>query len=152
MVVLSVVASCSVQIGGDGSVDRVGSFDYESDVLPLVDRVMVDGLGASSAAAFMELMPPGAATEHDTADALERIADALGAWSGNYTIDRHLRPPDTVYAQLGPDPIEVMEVYIDTTFANGPARVRIAVGDVDGLLQLIAWDVTASSPVSAADG
>lgn len=146
--VVAVVAAAVVAIGllGAATVDddevsdeRIGAFDYTNDVVPMVDTVMRDGLGDSSAESLLALMPSGEVSLDGISSVLEQLEDVGGDWSGEYSITSHEVLPDTVVQGFGN--YDLMVVDIDSAYEKGPVTVHLVFADVADQLRLIRFDV-----------
>jgi len=147
--VLVVVAAAAIAIGlfgaatGDDdevSNDQVGAYDYTTDVVPMVDTVMRDGFGDSSAENLLALMPSGEVNLEEISSLLEQLADGGGDWSGEYEITSHDVVPDAVVQGFGN--YDLMVVDIDSAYENGPVHVQLVFADVADQLRLLRFDVT----------
>ena len=147
--VLVVVAAAAIAIGllgaatGDDEVsnDHVGAYDYETDVVPLVDRIVNEGFGEQDPSVLVDAMPAGVTTEDEMRSAFEQIEAGAGEWSGEYRIASHDLARNTTVTGLSTTSMDLMVVSIVSSYENGPADLQLVFADYDDELQLIRWDI-----------
>lgn len=141
VVTLGIGAVSWAATSDDDDDDRVGASDYETDVVPLVDRTMDVVFRDPSADDLVALFAPGVATADEVEQSLESVGAGVGALDGEPRIVEHEVFEDQQVPGIGDD-IDVVRVRLEATFENGPGDVVITLCDIDGDLRLLRWDVS----------
>lgn len=152
-IVLAVVAAATLAAGITGLAssadgddrdvahDTVGSFDFQSDVVPYVDQIVDRVFRDPNADALMNIFVAGAASRDQATQAMDQLDELAGGLVGDYEITDHRVRNDLRVDELNRSFDEV-DIKIDADFENGPGQLLLAIVDVDGQLQLLSWNIT----------
>ncbi|MEN9646210.1 MAG: hypothetical protein RL238_2879 [Actinomycetota bacterium] len=137
VLVLGVVGAVA-KVNEVPAADRLGSFEVERDMEPMVADVMA-AIERGDPSEINALFHEGMATEDQIAGLLEQIDGAVGPFTGDYSVVDHSRETQDV-PQLG-GATELMNVFLDAEFERGTAQVAVTFGVVDDELVLLGWHV-----------
>lgn len=111
--------------------DRLGSFEMERDIEPMVADVMA-ALETGDAAELGALFPDEVASDEAVVELLDQLDTAVGPFTGDYEVVDHQRTSQVVPALGGT--IEMMDVLVMARFEQGQRQAVVTVGVVDGSL------------------
>lgn len=111
--------------------DRLGSFEMERDIEPMVAEVMA-AFARADVAELGAMLPDEVASDDDVAVLLEKVEAAVGGFTGDYEVIDHVR-----YRQLIPElggTVELMDVLVMARFEQSQQQVIVTFGVIDGEL------------------
>ena len=135
------VAGTIVRASQSSPSERLGHFEYDRDVVPLVARVMGE-FEQPTPTVLAALFPPGSVSTSDMSDLLTNLNTNLGAFSGDFTIRDHRKIHDLDFGTLGAH--DVIQVRLDARFSKSTQPVIVTVAVINGQLVMVHWDINPS--------
>lgn len=137
LLVIGIVAAVA-RASQDAPEDHLGPYDYDPDVVQMIDASLDALFVQHDAAAALALMPPDDVLERDMPAAVAKLEDYIGTYTGSYRVVGRERSQVQI-PELGPT--EILEVRLDAAFTSRRGLVLLVFGIVDDRLQLVQWHI-----------
>ncbi len=126
-------------VGQTAPGDRLGSFEIERDMKPRIAEIM-GAFEDPDPEAINALFVDGVSTVAQIDDLLGKIDAAFGPYQGSYEVVDHRKVIGANVNELD-GTFNLMQFQLDAEFENGQQTVIITFADVDGQLEMLAWNV-----------
>jgi uncharacterized RDD family membrane protein YckC len=127
-----------VRITETSSADRLGHFEVDQDMEPRIRDVMA-AFENPTTSGIEALFADGATDTQAVDELLSTVDNAVGAFTGNYTIIEHQKILDADVSPLGRH--DLMQFKLTAEFEQSTPTVIITFAVLDGQLEMIGWNV-----------